>query len=71
MSGYNKAYNTEKVKQMLEGAVLEVLVCPSCKGKLVYDREQQELICRFDKLAYAISQDIPMMLTDQARKLDV
>lgn len=55
---------------MLEAAVLEVIVCPVCKGKLVYDKENQELICRFDQLAYPISQDIPIMLSDSARKID-
>lgn len=49
---------------------LDVLVCPQCKGKLVYDAEHQELICRFDRLAYAISQGIPMMLVESARKLE-
>jgi uncharacterized protein YbaR (Trm112 family) len=56
---------------MLDNNALDILVCPVCKGKLVYDKEQQELICRFDKLAYPIAQNIPMMLVDRARKLDV
>lgn len=49
---------------------LDILVCPQCKGKLVYDAEAQELICRFDKLAYPILQDIPVMLVENARKLN-
>ena len=55
---------------MLNNNALDVLVCPVCKGKLQYDKEQQELICRFDKLAYPISQDIPMMIVESARKLE-
>lgn len=55
---------------MLNNHALDVLVCPVCKGKLQYNREDQELICRFDKLAYPISQGIPMMIEASARKLE-
>lgn len=55
---------------MLSNNALELLVCPVCKGKLQYDKEHQELICRFDKLAYPISQDIAMMVVESARKLE-
>ena len=54
----------------MNAKLLEILVCPLCKGALVYDREHQELICRFDKLAYPIRDDIPVMLADYARVLD-
>jgi len=50
--------------------LLEILVCPLCKGPLKYDREKQELICRPDRLAYPIRDGIPVMLEDQARVLD-
>jgi len=50
--------------------LLDVLVCPICKGPLIYDREAQELICRPDRLAYPIRDDIPIMLADQARELE-
>ncbi|RHW76152.1 Trm112 family protein [Colwellia sp. RSH04] len=49
--------------------LMEILACPVCKGKLDYDKEQQELICNFDRLAYAIEQDIPVLLEAEARKL--
>lgn len=49
---------------------LDILVCPLCKGKLTYDAEHQELICRFDRLAYPIVQNIPMMFVDSARKIN-
>ena len=55
---------------MLRNTGLDILVCPLCKGKLVYEMDKQELICRFDKLAYPITQDIPMMLVESARKLE-
>lgn len=60
----------QDIKEMLNNNALDVLVCPVCKGKLSYDREHQELICRFDKLAYPVSQGIPMMLVESARTLE-
>lgn len=50
--------------------LLEILVCPVCKGKLQYDKEKQELICRADRLAYPVRDGIPVMWADQARELD-
>ncbi|ACV26786.1 Trm112 family protein [Kangiella koreensis] len=47
--------------------LLDVLVCPVCKGDLVYKKDNNELICRFDKLAYPIRDDIPVMLEEEAR----
>lgn len=49
--------------------LLDVLVCPICKGDLVYKKDSEELICRFDKLAYPIRDDIPVMLEDEAHKV--
>jgi len=49
--------------------LLDILVCPLCKGPLVYDKKQAELVCRADRLAYPIRDDIPVMLEDEARKL--
>lgn len=49
--------------------LLEILVCPLCKGPLHYDKSAQELICRADRLAYPIRDDIPVMLVDEAREL--
>lgn len=49
--------------------LLEILVCPLCKGPLVYRKDRQELICKPDRLAYPIRDDIPVMLEDEARQL--
>ncbi|MGV2870666.1 Trm112 family protein [Colwellia sp. E150_009] len=49
--------------------LMDILACPVCKGKLDYNKEQQELICKFDKLAYAIEQDIPVLLESEARRI--
>ncbi len=53
----------------MESRLLEILVCPLCKGSLRHDREQQELICRADKLAFPIRDGIPVMLENEAREL--
>ncbi|MBT6510257.1 MAG: Trm112 family protein [Alphaproteobacteria bacterium] len=50
--------------------LLEILVCPLTKGALSYDRESQELISEQACLAYPIRDGIPIMLVDEARKLD-
>lgn len=52
----------------MDARLLEILVCPICKGPLRYDRAQQELICQADKLAYPIRDGIPVMLVDEARQ---
>ncbi len=51
----------------MDARLLDVLVCPLCKGPLQYDKKTQELICRPDKLAYPIRDGIPIMWADQAR----
>ena len=53
----------------MESRLLEILVCPLCKGPLHHDREQQELVCRADKLAFPIKDGIPVMLESEAREL--
>jgi len=52
-------------------ALLDILVCPSCNGKLKLTRDEQWLVCKFDKLGYAINDDIPEMLIDQAKELSL
>ena len=49
--------------------LLEILVCPLCKGKLVYRKPADELVCKADRLAYPVKDGIPVMLEDEARKL--
>ncbi|WP_026375102.1 Trm112 family protein [Aestuariibacter salexigens] len=51
--------------------LLDMLACPVCKGKLDYNAEQDELICRFDRLAYPIREAIPVMLENEARQLSL
>ena len=55
----------------LDKKLLSILVCPLCKGKLDYDKEEDELICRADSLAYPIRDDIPVMLESEARPLGI
>jgi uncharacterized protein YbaR (Trm112 family) len=50
--------------------LLEILVCPVTKGPLVHDRQRQELISKSARLAYPIRDGIPVMLEEEARKLD-
>jgi uncharacterized protein len=50
--------------------LLEILVCPLTKGTLEYDVEKQELISRAAKLAYPIRDGIPIMLPEEARRID-
>jgi uncharacterized protein YbaR (Trm112 family) len=53
----------------MDKKLLEILVCPLCKGELIYKKEAQELICKADRLAYPIRDDIPAMLDAEARKI--
>ncbi len=54
----------------MDKKLLEILVCPVCKGSLYYAKEAQELICRGDRLAFPVREGIPVMLEDEARTLD-
>jgi uncharacterized protein YbaR (Trm112 family) len=54
---------------MVDHTLLDILVCPLCKGKLLYDHASQELICRFDRLAFPIKNDVPVMVENEARVL--
>ncbi len=54
----------------MQSRVLEILVCPVTKGALRYDRERQELISQSAKLAYPVRDGIPILLPEQARRLD-
>jgi uncharacterized protein YbaR (Trm112 family) len=53
----------------MDPKLLEILVCPVCKGPLVHCREPHELVCRADRLAFPVRDDIPVMLEEEARKL--
>ena len=49
--------------------LLDILACPVCKGPLLYRQEEQELVCKADRLAFPIENDIPVMLADEARAI--
>lgn len=53
----------------MDNRLLEILVCPVCKGRLIYPKKAGELICRGDKLAFPVRDDIPVMLVDEAREV--
>lgn len=53
----------------MDPRLLEILVCPLCKGPLDYRKPQAELVCKACRLAYPIKDDIPVMLEDEARQL--
>jgi uncharacterized protein len=54
----------------VDSKLLEILVCPVTKGPLTYDRQKQELISRSARLAYPVRDGIPVMLEDEARRLE-
>ena len=49
--------------------LLDILVCPLCKGPLIYRKSEKELVCKADRLAYPIRDGIPVMLEEEAREL--
>ncbi|HLW74139.1 MAG TPA: Trm112 family protein [Gammaproteobacteria bacterium] len=53
----------------MDSKLLEILVCPLCKGPLVYRKAEGELVCKADRLAYPIREGIPVMLEEEAREL--
>jgi uncharacterized protein len=53
----------------MDARLLEILACPVCKGTLTYQREASVLVCRLDRLAYPIRDDVPVMLEEEARQL--
>lgn len=50
---------------------MEILACPICKGELIFDAAHQELICQFDRIAYPVIDEIPVMLESRGRRLGV
>lgn len=53
----------------MDKKLLDILACPVCKGPLVYQKDNKELICKVDRLAFPVRNDIPVMLEDEARQL--
>jgi uncharacterized protein YbaR (Trm112 family) len=58
------------VSSAIDPRLLEILVCPLCKGPLLHRKDAGELVCKADRLAFPIKDGIPVMLEDDARKLD-
>lgn len=58
-----------EIMMAFDTKLMEILACPVCKGKLEHNKEQKELICKFDRLAYAIEKDIPVLLESEARRI--
>lgn len=54
----------------MNAKLLEILACPICQGRLSYDKEQDHLICSFDKVAYPMNNGIPVLLAEQAVSLN-
>ena len=55
----------------MDKKLLEILVCPLCKGDLDYLKDAQELVCRGDRLAFPIRDGIPVMLEVEARRISL
>ena len=55
----------------MDARLLEILVCPLCKGPLNYLKDKQELVCKGDRLAFPVRDGIPVMLDEEARTMSV
>jgi uncharacterized protein YbaR (Trm112 family) len=53
----------------MDAKLLEILVCPLCKGPLKWNRDAKELVCKGDRLAFPVRDEIPVMLEEEARTL--
>jgi uncharacterized protein len=53
----------------MDKKLLEILVCPKCKGELVFDKKANELVCEKDSLAFPVRDGIPVMLEEEARSV--
>lgn len=54
----------------MDKRILDVLVCPICKSPVHYDEQNQELICKADRLAFPVRDGMPIMLEQEARQID-
>lgn len=54
----------------LSPELLDVLVCPLCKGKVEASSDRSEIVCKACRLAYPVREGIPVMLADRARRLE-
>ena len=53
----------------MDPKLTQILVCPFCKGPLLYDKEKKELFCKRDKKAFSVIDEIPDLVPDEARDL--
>ena len=53
----------------MDPKLLEILVCPLCKGPLAWRKDAQELVCKADRVAFPVKDGIPVMLEEEARAL--
>ncbi len=58
-----------QIKYLMDKKLLDILVCPVTKGKLIYDKDKQELVSKSARLAYPIKNGTPVMLEQEARAL--
>ena len=55
---------------MLDNELLKILACPKCKGDLEYKESENKLVCHKCRLIYKVDDDIPIMLIDEAEKIE-
>ena len=55
---------------MIQPWLLDLLVCPRCRGPLRYELTPESLVCERDRLRYPVRDDIPVLLVDEAESLD-
>lgn len=51
----------------MDSYLIKIIICPTCKKKLYYNNESQELICNIDNLAFPIKKGIPVLMLSEAR----
>jgi uncharacterized protein YbaR (Trm112 family) len=54
----------------LDSKLLDILACPLCKGPLTWHPAARQLVCRAERLAFPVQDDVPVLLEEEARKLD-
>jgi hypothetical protein len=54
----------------LDSKLLDILACPLCKGPLAWHPAARQLVCRAERLAFPVQDDVPVLLEEEARKLD-
>jgi uncharacterized protein YbaR (Trm112 family) len=55
----------------LDRELLEIIVCPKCKGELIYEQDKERLVCKNCSVYYPIREEIPILLIEEAQKLEL